>query len=118
MNAARVLEIARRREVARRARADEVAERRNREAACALDFRVYGDGEPSRAFGHDVRPIAHAERCVCDEPCSRTYDPRSLDSMEPDPADWYVGTGIGALYGIGGVEPLTSIDGWTIGRPA
>lgn len=90
---------------------EEHAEQRNREAACALDFRVYGEE-------------THAERCICKPRCSLDYDPlpypatysladgmpsviTARDKALPAGDALYRGTGIGALYGLG-METLTS----------
>lgn len=80
---------------------------------CVLDFLTKPD---------------HEERCVCDPPCSRDYDPAppmlslaDRDSGVTGAESWaptggfYAGTGIGALYG----GPMTSrqaadLAGWNI----
>lgn len=73
--------------------AAEIARRRSDEQACALDFLVYGDEGD------------HADNCVHalagGEPCSRDYDLWPVPEAEPTPSSMYVGTGIGALYGLG-----------------
>lgn len=94
---------------ARDRRRNEVRARRNAEAACALDFLVYGDGDAD-----DPRP--HAERCVhgADDPCSRNYDPYPTREAEPE-GRMYENTGIGALYGLPGCEGLMwQLAGWNL----
>lgn len=99
------------REKARQLRALEVEERRNREAACALEFLVYGD-----TFDlEDGEPTAHSARCVCTPTCSRDYDPMPYDEAEPVDARLYEGTAIGALYGLPGSEDVVlSLEGWEL----
>lgn len=93
----------------------EHAARRNAEAACRLDFRVYGDGIEGRVLGHVVRPVLHSERCICSPPCSFTYDPLPYPEAEPVDLRLYAGTGIGALYGVPGSEDITAeLGGWTL----
>ena len=93
--------------VARRARAERARRRRADEALCARDFLTWGD----------VRG-AHADFCLFvaegEPPCSRHYDPG------PPPEDEYLyeGTGIGALYGLGGERHLWQLAGWTLTRNA
>lgn len=88
----------------------ELAKRRNAEAACALEFLVYGDDGPRGP---------HAEHCVHeaggDKPCSRVYDAMPYVEALPVPPVMYAGTGIGALYGLPGCEHHTwQLAGWTI----
>lgn len=96
--------------------ASDVRHRRDRESACALDFRVYGDGAPTDDFfGHPVTPVSHAERCVCSPPCSFDYDPRPYAEAEPADHSLYEGTGIAALYGLPGAEHhLSQLQGWNV----
>lgn len=94
---------------ARARHAGEVRKRRNLEAACALDFLVYGD---------DEKRGPHAERCVHAsaglDPCSRYYDPLPYPEAAPEPG-LYEGTGIGALYGVpGGEHLLGQMAGWNL----
>lgn len=97
------------------AQASDVHTRRNAAAACALDFRVYGDGQPGEFFGHPVTPVAHAERCVCSPPCSFDYDPWPTAEAEPADTTLYEGTGIGALYGVPGSPDITPhLAGWNV----
>lgn len=85
----------------------EVEAQRSHEQADALDFLVYGDDDGR-----------HTERCLFqDEPCSRTYDPLPFPDAAPTPAAWYVGTGIGALYGLGGEQHLWQLAGWNVAIP-
>lgn len=96
------------------ARAAEAAHNRDRAAACALDFRVYGDGQPSDFLGHPVTPVRHAERCVCSPACSFDYDPWPYAEAEPD-LSLYEGTGIAALYGLpGGEAHAHLLNGWNV----
>lgn len=91
--------------------------RRAAEQACALDFLVYGDGEPGTFLGHRVQGVTHAERCVHgpSRACSRTYDPMPYDEAEPVDARLYEGTGIGALYGLPGSEDVVlELEGWEL----
>jgi DNA-binding transcriptional ArsR family regulator len=82
---------------------------REREAADALDFAVYGEDD-------------HHERCLFaaegGDACSRDYDvlpPSQEDSrrtglVAPTPELWYAGGGIGALYGLPGREAYPAFD--------
>lgn len=90
--------------------------RRNAEAACALDFLVYGDGSPAMFMGHTVVGVTHAERCVFGpaKACSRTYDPMPYAEAEPADTRLYEGTAIGALYGMPGPELAPLLEGWEI----
>lgn len=81
---------------AREAVAKEHAERRNREAACRLNFLVHGD----TFIDEDGEPTAHATVCVCSPTCSRDYDPLPYPEAEPADAKLYDGTAIGAMYGL------------------
>lgn len=115
----------------------EHASRRNSEAACALDFLVYGEGDdaPTTSPWGSVVPVTHADRCVFGRAhaCSRTYDPMPYDEAEPVDLRMYEGTSIGALYGLGPdesvrtwldddgnavtvVRPLINLEGWEL-RP-
>lgn len=88
---------------------------RNAEAACALDFRVYGDGQPGEFFGQPVTPIMHAERCVCTPACSFNYDPWPNAEAEPVDTALYEGTGIGALYFVPGSPDISrALAGWNV----
>jgi hypothetical protein len=95
------------------------ASRRNAEAACALDFLVYGEGDstPTESPWGSVVPVTHADRCVYGEAhaCSRTYDPMPYDEAEPVDLRMYEGTSIGALYGLNGDTPeRLELEGWTL----
>jgi hypothetical protein len=95
-------------ELARAKRAADVAARRNAEAACALDFLVYGDDEERGC---------HSARCVHGplDPCSRSYDPLPYPEAEPADQALYEGTGIGALYGVPGCEGHEwQLAGWNL----
>lgn len=77
--------------------------------------------------GHD----AHLERCIFDDTCSRDYNskpyaqtvgwvegvPHVISRRQkamPAGEDIYVGTGIGALYGLGGEQHLWTLAGWNV----
>lgn len=111
----------------------ELEARRGREAACALDFLVYGDGESGTFLGHRVQGVTHAERCVfgARHACARTYDPMPYDEAEPVDLRMYEGTAIGALYGLSDdavtrtwldddgnavtvTRPLLELEGWEL----
>jgi len=99
---------------ARAQRAAEVEHRRAAEAACALDFLVYGDGDaPAEVLGLPVTRVTHADRCIFGpaDACSRRYDPRPYAEAEPD-QKMYEGTAIGALYGLPG--PELGLEGWEL----
>lgn len=102
---------------ARAQRAHELESRRAAEHACALDFIVYGDGEPGTFMGHRVQGVTHAERCVfgARHACARTYDPMPYAEAEPIDLRMYEGTGIGALYGLTGSEGVVlELEGWEL----
>lgn len=88
--------------------AAENAERRNLEAACALDFLVYADEDEERG--------PHAGRCLHGaDPCSRSYDPLPYREAEPADLRLYEGTGIGVLYGVPGCEAHHwQLAGWNL----
>ena len=92
----------------KRKHAVECIVRRRREALCALEFLTWGD---SGLSGEEP----HAKHCVFgDDPCSRTYDLWPDDSSGVD-GRVYEGTGIGALYGHGPLEPWASgLAGWNV----
>lgn len=95
----------------------DVAHRRAAEAACVLDFLVYGDGEPTTFLGHRVQGVTHAERCVFGprNACSRRYDPMPYDEAVPVDLKLYEGTRIGALYGLPGCEDvILELEGWEL----
>lgn len=96
------------REDARAAADREHAEQRAREAACRLDFLVYGvDGDEEHG--------PHAERCICSPKCSRNYDPLPYPEAEPVDLRLYEGTAIGALYGHGSLAPWAGrLAGWNL----
>lgn len=103
------------REQARQQADHDIRARREREAACRLDFRVYGDGEQGFVLGHAVQPVAHAERCVCSPPCSFTYDPMPYAEAEPADLRLYEGTDIAALYQAPTSPRVTAaLRGWTL----
>jgi hypothetical protein len=103
---------------ARAQHAHELQGRRASEAACALDFLVYGDGDgPTMTPWGSSVPVAHAERCIHGPraACSRTYDPVPYDEAEPVDARLYEGTSIGALYGLPGSEGIVlELEGWEL----
>jgi hypothetical protein len=106
---------------ARAQREHELTTRRSAEAACALDFLVYGDGEamafPTSEGFRNVVPVTHAERCVfgARAACSRTYDPRPYAEAEPADVRMYEGTAIGALYALNGDGPeRLELEGWEL----
>lgn len=91
-------------------RAVELAIVRNRQAADALDFLVYGD-EGGR----------HANKCVHAlagrEPCSREYDPLPYPEAAPAEPRMYEDTGIAALYDLpGGEAHAWQLAGWNLVR--
>ncbi len=91
---------------ARRQRDTELAERRQREAADALDFLYHGDLDDR-----------HSKRCIHAVPCSRDYNPRPYPEAEADPK-MYEGTGIGLLYGLSGPRRLLlELAGWNLNGP-
>lgn len=99
---------------ARAQREHELKTRRDAEAACALDFLVYGDGDaPESVLGIPVTPVRHADRCVFGKAnaCSMRYDPMPYDDAEPVDR-MYEGTGIGSLYGMPG--PELELEGWEL----
>lgn len=98
---------------ARRVFDERLAQRRERERACALDFIYHGnlDGR-------------HDKRCVHAEPCSRNYQPRPYPEAEPVDLKEYEGTGIGLLYGAGpdyldsdARRMLLTLAGWNLTGP-
>jgi hypothetical protein len=92
---------------AKRKHGVECAVRRRREALCALEFLIWGD---SGLSGEE----RHASHCVFDIPCSRTYDLWPDDFSGVD-GRVYEGTGIGALYGHGPLDPWAyELAGWNI----
>lgn len=48
---------------------------------------------------------------------NRNYDPMPYPEARPTPEDWYVGTGIGLLYGLGGEQHAWQLAGWNV-RPS
>lgn len=98
--------------------ADKVAQR-EAEAACRMDFMVYGDGPGVFVVpgleGRTVERVRHAERCVCSPPCSFTYDPEPYDEAEPADLRLYEGTSIAALYQApDSPAVLALLGGWTL----
>jgi hypothetical protein len=83
----------------------EVSKRRAAEERDAMHFLL---------SGHD----AHLERCIFPDTCSRDYDPRPVPEATPADERMYVGTGIGALYGLGGEQHLYTLAGWNVRRAA
>lgn len=85
-------------------------QRRGLEQADALHFLVYGHDE-------------HVERgCVFQEEggerCSRDYDPRPYPEAALTNPNDYVGTGLGALYGLPGWERFVwELAGWNVSIP-
>lgn len=112
-------------EKARGLRAAQLAKRREAERADAWDFLVFGDDDKRHA-----KWCVHAQACTHDgscqrevcQPCSRTYDPlpspRDGGGAAPEPARFYAGTGVGALYGLPGSEQhLWQLAGWNVAIP-
>lgn len=52
--------------------------------------------------------------CRLDDPCSRDYDPLPYPEATPHPTDRYVGTGVGALYGLSGDRFADELAGWRL----
>jgi len=45
---------------------------------------------------------------------NRNYDPTPYPEARPTPEDWYDGTGIGLLYGLGGEAHAWQLAGWNV----
>jgi hypothetical protein len=82
-------------------RAKRIAQRRQDEALCALDFLTWGDEQG-----------IHEKRCVyrgtSTPTCSRDYNPGPM----PD-EKMYEGTGIGTLFGLGQTHAW-QLAGWNL----
>lgn len=92
--------------------AKDAALRRGREQADRLHFLVYGHDEH-----HSRVHVDGQVGCLCDEPCSRNYDPLPYPEAALTNENDYVGTGIGLLYGLGGEQHAWQLAGWNVRRP-
>lgn len=74
--------------------------------------RAYAEAELRRAEAvARAREKAELAELANDE---HAYNPWPYREAEPTPTDWYLGTGIGRLYGLGDIPVPDKIDGWTI----
>lgn len=77
--------------------AGDAAKRRALEIVDAADFLLRGEAE---------------HQCALDPPCTRDYEP----GERPADERMYRGTGIGALFGLGGEQHLWQLAGWNVRR--